>query len=79
MDHTTFLSEAEYDIRLLCIFTGVGYIPRYAFASVGLKTGQKATASVNATLPLATKSSICSANICLNKIAFVWNRKIIVC
>ena len=52
-DYTTFLSEAEYKIGLLCIFTGIDHIPA-AFDTINLKTSAVEQLQ-------ATKPSVCSA------------------
>jgi len=36
MNYETFLSETEYSICLLCIFTGVDYIPWAALDTINL-------------------------------------------
>ena len=50
-DYTTFLSEAEYKIGLLCIFTGIHHILA-AFDTINLKNYRAGAASGNETIGL---------------------------
>ncbi len=71
----TLLSVAGYDICLLCMFIGIDYLPLVAIDIIILKTSPSSAKPSRLVLQVVGSFAF----IVLNKIEFMWNRKITAC